>query len=138
MRSCYCVSTRIFLSYAQDFANYTAFESLWTTKASQQVVGSSFYDPVILRTVVLSTSFKKRHFFNVDEQVVAFREDQSNELDAMVSLRTFNTEKFAGHVDVAADKYCICRHSRTSSMLQCEVCKDLFHGRKLIQLIVQE
>jgi histone demethylase JARID1 len=57
--------------------------------------------------------------------VSAFQSDTSNEVEAMVALRTFNLSKLT---DTVTEKFCMCRQSRSANMLQCELCKDLFHA----------
>ena len=58
----------------------------------------------------------------------AYREDARTEVEAMTALRALNLNKVAGSIDATTDKYCICRHGRTPGMIQCDLCKDLFHS----------
>jgi histone demethylase JARID1 len=45
---------------------------------------------------------------------------------AMSELRVENLKKRAN--DAGDMKYCICRRGISGFMLQCELCKDWFHG----------
>ncbi|CAE1156303.1 KDM5 [Acanthosepion pharaonis] len=70
--------------------------------------------------------------FRIEEQrdpasiVAAFKLAEQREIEAMKELRTRNVEK-TRHPD-ADVKYCICRKGASAVMLQCELCKDWFHG----------
>lgn len=58
--------------------------------------------------------------------VAAFKLAEQREMDAMKSLRERNLMKMKADVEDA--KYCICRRLKFGNMLQCELCKDWFHG----------
>eukprot|EP00106_Octopus_bimaculoides_P001838 XP_014769280.1 PREDICTED: lysine-specific demethylase 5A-like [Octopus bimaculoides] len=71
--------------------------------------------------------------FRIEEQrdpasiVAAFKLAEQREIEAMKELRSINLEKI--HNSDGGDiKYCICRKSASGLMLQCELCKDWFHG----------
>ncbi|KAL5014006.1 hypothetical protein ScPMuIL_008276 [Solemya velum] len=58
--------------------------------------------------------------------VAAFKVAEQKEVESMCQLRTHNLEKL--HQDDGEVKYCICRKGASGFMLQCELCKDWFHG----------
>ena len=49
-------------------------------------------------------------------------------MKAMRELRAENIQKRAR--DSGNATYCICRRGSSGFMLQCELCKDWFHGKK--------
>ncbi|CAG5123004.1 unnamed protein product, partial [Candidula unifasciata] len=57
-------------------------------------------------------------------QVAAFKMGEVKEVELMRDLRTKNMEK---RRDSEA-KFCVCRKQASGFMLQCELCKDWFHG----------
>ncbi|BFZ10485.1 hypothetical protein BsWGS_13524 [Bradybaena similaris] len=57
-------------------------------------------------------------------QVAAFKMGEVKEVELMRDLRTKNMEK---RRDSDA-KFCVCRKPASGFMLQCELCKDWFHG----------
>ncbi|XP_013066570.2 lysine-specific demethylase 5A-like isoform X1 [Biomphalaria glabrata] len=57
-------------------------------------------------------------------QVAAFKMGEVKEVELMRDLRTRNMEK---RQDSDA-KFCVCRKPSSGFMLQCELCKDWFHG----------
>jgi len=63
-----------------------------------------------------SSSSYKIHFQGAEEQ----------EMVAMRELRVENLKKRMN--DTGDVKYCICRRGSSGFMLQCELCKDWFHG----------
>lgn len=62
--------------------------------------------------------------------VATFREAEHREIQAMRDLRSANIEK--QQLEEASgeqqQKYCVCRKAPSGFMLQCELCKDWFHG----------
>jgi hypothetical protein len=66
--------------------------------------------------VIKSSSSYKIHFQGAEEQ----------EMVAMRELRVENLKKRAN--DTGDVRYCICRRGISGFMLQCELCKDWFHG----------
>jgi len=63
-----------------------------------------------------SSSSYKIHFQGAEEQ----------EMVAMRELRVENVKKRMN--DTGDVKYCVCRRGSSGFMLQCELCKDWFHG----------
>lgn len=58
--------------------------------------------------------------------VAAFKMAEEKEAEAMMDLRIRNMEKIRNEgVDA---KFCVCRKTAAGFMLQCELCKDWFHG----------
>ncbi|KAL8614742.1 hypothetical protein ACOMHN_055300 [Nucella lapillus] len=58
--------------------------------------------------------------------VAAFKMMENREMDMMRDLRTRNMEKANG---IEGDnRFCVCRKGAFGFMLQCELCKDWFHG----------
>ncbi|XP_022330439.2 lysine-specific demethylase 5A-like isoform X4 [Crassostrea virginica] len=70
--------------------------------------------------------------YKVDEQrdpaaiVAAFKMAEQREIEVMRELRDRNSAKLRQPHGEA--KYCICRKEGAGFMLQCELCKDWFHG----------
>ncbi|XP_052677656.1 lysine-specific demethylase 5A-like isoform X4 [Crassostrea angulata] len=70
--------------------------------------------------------------YRVDEQrdpaaiVAAFKMAEQREIELMRELRDRNSAKLRQPHGEA--KYCICRKEGAGFMLQCELCKDWFHG----------
>ncbi|KAK3610530.1 hypothetical protein CHS0354_008964 [Potamilus streckersoni] len=70
--------------------------------------------------------------FNVEEQrdpaqiVAQFKQLEQKEIESMLDLRIRNLEKIRS--DTGDIKYCMCRKGASGFMLQCELCKDWFHG----------
>ncbi|XP_052282476.1 lysine-specific demethylase 5A-like isoform X2 [Dreissena polymorpha] len=58
--------------------------------------------------------------------VAAFKLAEEKEAEAMMDLRIRNMEKIRN--DGMEAKFCICRKGASGFMLQCELCKDWFHG----------
>jgi hypothetical protein len=53
----------------------------------------------------------------------------------MVAMRALRLENLKKRVnDTGEAKYCVCRRGVSGFMLQCELCKDWFHGRYIIVL----
>lgn len=51
----------------------------------------------------------------------------------MVAMRALRLENLKKRVnDTGEAKYCVCRRGVSGFMLQCELCKDWFHGRYMI------
>lgn len=63
-------------------------------------------------------------------QVASFKEAEKRELETMMQLRAKNIRKRME--DNPEAKYCICNKAMNNSMVQCELCKDCFHGNSLI------
>lgn len=54
---------------------------------------------------------------------------EEKEAEAMMDLRIRNMEKIRSEgVDA---RFCVCRKGASGFMLQCELCKDWFHGMSL-------
>ncbi|XP_073805140.1 lysine-specific demethylase 5A isoform X1 [Danio rerio] len=60
--------------------------------------------------------------------VAAFKAREQQEVQAVHSLRSANLAKMALVERVEEVKFCLCRRSASGFMLQCELCKDWFHG----------
>lgn len=58
--------------------------------------------------------------------VAAFKNAEQKEYEAMKELRMINLSKL--NQTQYEVKYCICRKAASGFMLQCELCKDWFHG----------
>lgn len=58
--------------------------------------------------------------------VAAFKMAEEKEAEAMMDLRIRNMEKI--RQDGVDARFCICRKGASGFMLQCELCKDWFHG----------
>ncbi|XP_069142214.1 lysine-specific demethylase 5A-like isoform X2 [Argopecten irradians] len=58
--------------------------------------------------------------------VAAFKVAEQKEVDCMCELRERNVSKISQEGDEV--KYCVCRKGASGFMLQCELCKDWFHG----------
>lgn len=65
--------------------------------------------------------------FFVCTQVAAFKMAEEKEVESMMDLRIRNMEKIRQEGSEA--KLCVCRKGATGFMLQCELCKDWFHGK---------
>ena len=52
----------------------------------------------------------------------------------MMDLRIRNMEKI--HNDGVDARFCVCRKSAAGFMLQCELCKDWFHGKSQTLYII--
>jgi hypothetical protein len=59
-------------------------------------------------------------------QVATFKMLEGMEVDMMRDLRTRNMEKANG--TEGDNRFCVCRKGAYGFMLQCELCKDWFHG----------
>ncbi|XP_073726145.1 lysine-specific demethylase 5A isoform X1 [Misgurnus anguillicaudatus] len=60
--------------------------------------------------------------------VAAFKAREQQEVDAIHSLRAANLAKMAIVERIEEVKFCLCRKTASGFMLQCELCKDWFHG----------
>ncbi|XP_072553984.1 lysine-specific demethylase 5A [Paramormyrops kingsleyae] len=60
--------------------------------------------------------------------VAAFKTKEQKELEAIHSLRAANLAKMAMADRIEEVKFCLCRKTASGFMLQCELCKDWFHG----------
>ncbi|XP_076860921.1 lysine-specific demethylase 5A isoform X2 [Brachyhypopomus gauderio] len=60
--------------------------------------------------------------------VAAFKAKERQEVEAIHSLRSANLAKMAMADRIEEVKFCLCRKTAVSFMLQCELCKDWFHG----------
>uniref|UniRef100_A0AAR2LRS7 [histone H3]-trimethyl-L-lysine(4) demethylase n=1 Tax=Pygocentrus nattereri TaxID=42514 RepID=A0AAR2LRS7_PYGNA len=60
--------------------------------------------------------------------VAAFKAKEQQELEAIHSLRAANLAKMAMADRIEEVKFCLCRKTAVGFMLQCELCKDWFHG----------
>ncbi|XP_076448659.1 lysine-specific demethylase 5A-like [Babylonia areolata] len=58
--------------------------------------------------------------------VETFKKMESREVEMMRDLRVRNTEKASG--TEGENRFCVCRKGAFGFMLQCELCKDWFHG----------
>ncbi|XP_067685038.1 lysine-specific demethylase 5A-like isoform X3 [Haliotis asinina] len=58
--------------------------------------------------------------------VAAFKVSEQREVECMRDLRGRNLDKL--HCPEGEAKFCICRKGASGFMLQCELCKDWFHG----------
>ena len=54
----------------------------------------------------------------------------------MRDLRTRNMEKANG--GEGDNRFCVCRKSASGFMLQCELCKDWFHGQSYFILVIKD
>lgn len=59
--------------------------------------------------------------------VESFKQSEIAEVDAMRTMRDRNMEKHRQE-DGADVRFCLCRKSASGLMIQCELCKDWFHG----------
>lgn len=57
----------------------------------------------------------------------AFKVAESKEVDDIKSLRNDNLRKLSCELSPLA-RHCICRQGRTPNMMQCELCKEIFHS----------
>ena len=64
--------------------------------------------------------------FSSISQVAAFKMAEEKEVESMMDLRIRNMEKIRQEGPEA--KLCVCRKGASGFMLQCELCKDWFHG----------
>ena len=53
---------------------------------------------------------------------------EEKEVESMMDLRIRNMEKIRQEGPEA--KLCVCRKGAVGFMLQCELCKDWFHGKR--------
>uniref|UniRef100_A0A3Q2CBG3 [histone H3]-trimethyl-L-lysine(4) demethylase n=1 Tax=Cyprinodon variegatus TaxID=28743 RepID=A0A3Q2CBG3_CYPVA len=60
--------------------------------------------------------------------VAAFKAMEQKEVEAIHSLRAANLAKMAMADHIEEVKFCLCRKTASGFMLQCELCKDWFHG----------
>ncbi|XP_077565840.1 lysine-specific demethylase 5A [Stigmatopora nigra] len=60
--------------------------------------------------------------------VSAFKAKEQKEVEAIHSLRAANLAKMAMADRIEEVKFCLCRKTASGFMLQCELCKDWFHG----------
>ncbi|TNN71886.1 Lysine-specific demethylase 5A [Liparis tanakae] len=60
--------------------------------------------------------------------VAAFKSKEHKEVEAIHSLRAANLAKMAMADRIEEVKFCLCRKTASGFMLQCELCKDWFHG----------
>uniref|UniRef100_A0A672KPL6 Lysine-specific demethylase 5A n=1 Tax=Sinocyclocheilus grahami TaxID=75366 RepID=A0A672KPL6_SINGR len=60
--------------------------------------------------------------------VAAFKARERQELEAIHSLRAANLAKMALVERIEEVKFCLCRKTASGFMLQCELCRDWFHG----------
>uniref|UniRef100_A0AAY4BQ94 [histone H3]-trimethyl-L-lysine(4) demethylase n=1 Tax=Denticeps clupeoides TaxID=299321 RepID=A0AAY4BQ94_9TELE len=60
--------------------------------------------------------------------VASFKAREQKEVEAMRSLRAANLAKMAMADRIEEVKFCLCRKTASGFMLQCELCKDWFHG----------
>ncbi|XP_049329538.1 lysine-specific demethylase 5A isoform X5 [Astyanax mexicanus] len=60
--------------------------------------------------------------------VAAFKAKEQQEVEAIHSLRAANLAKMAMADRIEEVKFCLCRKTAVGFMLQCELCKDWFHG----------
>jgi len=60
--------------------------------------------------------------------VAAFKTKEQKEVEAIHSLRAANLAKMAMADRIEEVKFCLCRKTASGFMLQCELCKDWFHG----------
>ncbi|XP_046406090.1 lysine-specific demethylase 5A isoform X2 [Ischnura elegans] len=61
-----------------------------------------------------------------EDLVTAFKNVEAGEVDLMKALRAENLAKRLS--DNGSATYCICQKEFSEGMLQCELCKDYFHG----------
>ncbi|XP_051976316.1 lysine-specific demethylase 5A-like [Xyrauchen texanus] len=60
--------------------------------------------------------------------VASFKAREHQEAEAIHSLRAANLAKMAMVERIEEVKFCLCRKTASGFMLQCELCKDWFHG----------
>lgn len=60
--------------------------------------------------------------------VAAFKAQEQQEAESMHSLRAANLAKMSMAERVDEVRFCLCRKTAAGLMLQCELCKDWFHG----------
>uniref|UniRef100_A0A9J8D236 Lysine-specific demethylase 5A n=1 Tax=Cyprinus carpio carpio TaxID=630221 RepID=A0A9J8D236_CYPCA len=60
--------------------------------------------------------------------VASFKARERQELEAIHSLRAANLAKMALVERIEEVKFCLCRKTAGGFMLQCELCRDWFHG----------
>ena len=66
-------------------------------------------------------------FFMTFFQVAAFKTSEQREIDQMRKLRLSNMSKSR---EAGTDsKFCVCRKGASGFMLQCELCRDWYHGK---------
>ncbi|XP_028910355.1 lysine-specific demethylase 5A isoform X2 [Ornithorhynchus anatinus] len=60
--------------------------------------------------------------------VAVFKDREQKEVEAMHSLRAANLAKMTLADRIEEVKFCVCRKTASGFMLQCQLCKDWFHG----------
>uniref|UniRef100_H3CMU6 [histone H3]-trimethyl-L-lysine(4) demethylase n=1 Tax=Tetraodon nigroviridis TaxID=99883 RepID=H3CMU6_TETNG len=60
--------------------------------------------------------------------VTAYKSKEQKEVESIHSLRAANLAKMAMADRIEEVKFCLCRKTASGFMLQCELCKDWFHG----------
>ncbi|KAJ3612364.1 hypothetical protein NHX12_020640 [Muraenolepis orangiensis] len=60
--------------------------------------------------------------------VARFKAKEQKEVESMHTLRAANLAKMALAERIEEVKFCLCRKTASGFMLQCELCKDWFHG----------
>lgn len=60
--------------------------------------------------------------------VAAYKAKEQKEVESIHSLRAANLAKMAMADRIEEVKFCLCRKTASGFMLQCELCKDWFHG----------
>lgn len=60
--------------------------------------------------------------------VAAYKSKEQKEVESIHSLRSANLAKMAMADRIEEVKFCLCRKTASGFMLQCELCKDWFHG----------
>ncbi|XP_056879068.1 lysine-specific demethylase 5A isoform X1 [Takifugu flavidus] len=60
--------------------------------------------------------------------VAAYKSKEQKEVESIHSLRAANLAKMAMADRIEEVKFCLCRKTASGFMLQCELCKDWFHG----------
>ncbi|XP_075867750.1 lysine-specific demethylase 5A isoform X2 [Nelusetta ayraudi] len=60
--------------------------------------------------------------------VAAFKSKEQKEVESIHSLRAANLAKMAMADRIEEVRFCLCRKTASGFMLQCELCKDWFHG----------
>ncbi|XP_018431943.1 PREDICTED: lysine-specific demethylase 5A [Nanorana parkeri] len=60
--------------------------------------------------------------------VAVFKEMECKEVNSMRSIRAANLAKMAMVDRIEEVRFCVCRKAASGFMLQCELCKDWFHG----------
>lgn len=60
--------------------------------------------------------------------VAVYKSKEQKEVESIHSLRSANLAKMAMADRIEEVKFCLCRKTASGFMLQCELCKDWFHG----------